>query len=208
MNAPELVFLGFRLAECSPKPEGWGRSPQTDHVTTPCNISGCVAGREWSWTLNLNRANCLNTIAEAVAEGVDEFRPNPDPVHYWLCAYRASPVIYGKESTTCQPPAQLFDPALPPLPAEPDLSEFTRLGYDVVEYITNHKHQGRPFGCSPLFCNGMAELIRVNDYCLLPDQATASAVAARFAREEPEPGPYLVIEILCNLKLSHDNPTP
>lgn len=195
MTTPEPIFLGFRLAECSPTPAGWGYSPQTDHVTHPCNVSGCVAGRQWSWELNLNRSNCFNTIAEAVAEGVDEFSPNPDPTHYWLCAYRAFPFIYGKEGTQHLAPEQLFDPTLPALPAEPDLREFTLIGYDVVEYTTNRKHQGKPFGCSPLFCNGMAALIHVNSYCLLPDLATAEQVTVRFAREEPEPGPYIVVEV-------------
>ena len=55
------------------------------------------------------------------------------------------------------------------------------------------------FGCSPLSCNGMAESIPVNDSCLIDDMETALAAARRFGVEQPEPGPYVIVEVLAPL---------
>jgi hypothetical protein len=52
------------------------------------------------------------------------------------------------------------------------------------------------FGCSPLSCNGMAEKIAVNRYCLLDDLDNAFVIAKRFAAGGVEPGPYVIIEVL------------
>jgi len=194
MPQPQLLFLGFRLAHCDPPPVGWGHSPQTDQITAICNVSGCAAGRDWSWDLALNRAKCLNTIEEALAEGVDPV--DEDRSHYKLCAYRAVPMIFGPTGAQVPDATKMFEPLLPPLPLESDLSDFIRLGYDVVEYMVRPGQPSLPFGCSPLFCNGMAHLFWVNQYCLLPDLATAQQVAALFGKDQPEPGPYVIVEVL------------
>ena len=52
------------------------------------------------------------------------------------------------------------------------------------------------FGCSPLSCNHMAESIPVNGFCLLGDLETALATARTFGIQGPEPGPYVIIEVL------------
>lgn len=88
----------------------------------------------------------------------------------------------------------LFPKDLPALPQEPDLLPYDRIGYDVVERNVAMGILG--FGCSPLSCNGMAESIPVNEFCLLDDLESALATARRFDTEQPEPGPYVVIEVL------------
>jgi hypothetical protein len=45
----------------------------------------------------------------------------------------------------------------------------------------------------------MAENILVNDFCLLDDLESALSTAQRFEIERPEPGPYIVIEVLAAL---------
>ena len=55
------------------------------------------------------------------------------------------------------------------------------------------------FGCSPLSCNGMAESTTVNDACLIDELESALAAARRFAVEQPEPGPFVVIEVLAGI---------
>lgn len=191
----QFVFLGFRLAPCGPPPTGWGHSPQTDQITATCNVSGCVTGRDWFADLTLNRALYFNTAAEALAEGLDASDDNPD--HYKLCAYRALPVVFDKTGCQAIPLDALFQPSLShlPLPPEPDLTGFVRLGYDVVEYTMREQGASQRFGCSPLFCNSMAHLIWVNPYCLLPDLMTARQVAQLFALDPPEPGPYMIVEV-------------
>jgi len=42
----------------------------------------------------------------------------------------------------------------------------------------------------------LAEEILTNQYCLFPTIEAAIAGAERFAREQPEPGDYFVVEVL------------
>jgi len=42
----------------------------------------------------------------------------------------------------------------------------------------------------------MAESIPVNEFCLIDDMETALATARRFGVEQPEPGPYVIVEVL------------
>jgi hypothetical protein len=42
----------------------------------------------------------------------------------------------------------------------------------------------------------MAEEIPVNDFCLIDDLDTALTTARRFGIEQPEPGPYVIVEVL------------
>ena len=122
--------------------------------------------------------------------------PDPNLSKFCLFCYRLLPIRFG---VTGQPTTvtvdDLFPGSLPELPEEPDLSSYQCLGYDIVE---SHplKTTILGFGCSPLSCNGMAEEIAVNRYCLLDDLDNACAVATRFGVEQPEPGPYVVIEVL------------
>lgn len=194
MDMP-FVFLGFRWVSCAPPPVGWGHSPQTDQITAICNVSGCATGRAWFADLPLNRANYFNTMADAVAEGLDDSDDNP--AHYKLCAYRVLPLLFSEAGAQRLSVEALFVPSLSPLPLppEPVLTDFVQLGYDVVEYTTRRPEASHTFACSPLFCNAMAHLFWVNQYCLLPDLATAYQVAAFFAKEQPEPGPYLIVEV-------------
>jgi hypothetical protein len=107
-------------------------------------------------------------------------------------------LVFDQSGGQAIPLDALFQPSLSdlPLPTELDLSGFIRLGYDVVEYTIRTPGVSPRFGCSPLFCNYMAHLIWVNHYCLLPDLATARQVAHLFAKDPPEPGPYMIVEVL------------
>ena len=71
-------------------------------------------------------------------------------------------------------------------------SGYRRLGYDVVS-----RSCGSSFECSPLSCNGAAERVEVNEYCLVDDPAEPFRLAALFSRLEEgyEPGPYFVVEV-------------
>lgn len=61
--------------------------------------------------------------------------------------------------------------------------------------FTRGKSHSHFFECSPLSCNNMAKEFAVNRHCLVDDLDQAGSVAERFAVEEPEPGPYYVIEV-------------
>jgi hypothetical protein len=84
--------------------------------------------------------------------------------------------------------------ALPP--EVPDLARFTRLGYDVTEYLSRLLVWT---GCSPLspYCNGMYSEVSalVNRHCLVEDLAAAYDLAVLFGVWQPEPGPYVIVEV-------------
>lgn len=81
---------------------------------------------------------------------------------------------------------ELEPPTVVPLPVE-----LRSLGFDVVS-----KSVSDGFECSPLSCNSMALELAVNRHCLVDHLEVAIAVATRFSVEEPEPGPYYVVEVL------------
>jgi hypothetical protein len=87
----------------------------------------------------------------------------------------------------------VLPPGLPALPAGPVPDGFAVLGYDVV---SKQAAGTMDFECSPLSCCGLAAEVPANRYCLVDDPHTALRLAERWDREEPEPGPYHVVQIL------------
>ena len=156
------------------------------------SVSGCISERPGGWVerWDFNRATCWNSEAEAWTCVPEESRDA-----FGVYAYRALPLLFGK--TGIDTPVtldELFPKELPDLPPEPALLVYQRIGFDIVE--RNPAMGALGFGCSPLSCNGMAESIAVNEFCLVDDLEAALAAARRFGAEQPEPGPYVVIEVL------------
>ncbi len=106
-----------------------------------------------------------------------------DATGFSLFAYRLLPVRYLKDQAQ---PIEIAAQSAEPLPPS-----FVSLGFDVV-----NKTFSAFFECSPLSCNGMADEMGVNRFCLLETLDEAIAFAERCAREEPEPGPFYVVEVL------------
>jgi hypothetical protein len=174
-DLPDFVFLGY----CAKR---WFKDI--------ASVSDCLSKRSDKWVerWDFNRATLWNTEVEAWACVPDESKSA-----FRIFAYCILPLLFDtsgiqKQITTCQ----LFPGDLPELPAA--APPFRRLGYDVVERDVSTGMLG--FGCSPLSCNGMAEEIPVNDFCLIDDLETAMAAARRFGIEQPEPGPFVIVEVL------------
>ena len=185
MPLPDLVFLGYCAKHSF-------IMPFAGHAREIASVSDCLSERPKGWVdrWDFNRATCWNTEAAAwasvPAESIDEFH---------VFAYRLVPLLFDKSGIeTPTTNDQLFPQKLPSLPPDLAWPHFHRIGYDVVKQNAAMGILG--FGCSPLSCNGMAESIPVNDFCLLDDLESAMAVARRFGVEQPEPGPYIVIEVL------------
>jgi len=192
---PAPVFLGFLLKErwslLDGKHEAWHNSNH-ERLAEICSTGDCNLKRPDGWIQrwDFNRASCWNTIA-----GAEACAPEGERDRYVLYAYRAVPIVFDNEGDPCEiSPDELFDIGLPPLPPEPDMPEFVSLGFDVVEYCGFLN-----YGCSPLSCNGMHNDYPVNQFCLLPDMNSAYTAAKAFGIEEPEPGPYIIIEVLRHL---------
>lgn len=178
------VFLGF--------------AAKTVHLASPgqfgaaekvCSFSNCISGRPTGWDDDPFEEPSLNGAYLACSLGDARQRtPESESSAATYFAYRAYPVVFGFDGTSLTfDQSPLFEDHGPELPDEPDLAGFTLLGFDVTEY---------PSGCSPLSCNGMASEQPVNRFCLLDDVGDAFRTAELFAKDKPEPGPYIVVEVL------------
>jgi hypothetical protein len=172
---PDFVFLGFCLKRS---------------FSNIASVSDCLSKRpdKWIERWDFNRATFWKSELEAWACLPDESRSE-----FRMFAYCILPLIF--DTSGIEKPVtidQLFPADMPPLPTA--TPPYLRLGYDVVERDVSTGMLG--FGCSPLSCNGMAESIPVNEFCLIDDLETALAAARRFGVEKPEPGPFVIIEVL------------
>ena len=174
-DLPDFVFLGY----CAKR-----------SFKDIASVSDCLSKRSDKWVerWDFNRATYWNTESDAWACVPDESRSE-----FKLCAYSILPLIFDTSGTEKAVTIdQLFPTDMPELPSA--MPPYQRLGYDVVERDVATGMLG--FGCSPLSCNGMAESVPVNEFCLIDDLETAVVAARRFGVEQPEPGPYVIVEVL------------
>ena len=173
LTSSSLRFIGFGLRDTRPPP-GWSGPP---HVTSVCSVSECVNSAPEGW-LDKWRHNDFGFFdTPALALSVTDH-----PAAFQLYAYRLLDVAFAKGGDGVL--------GLTGFPAEPPVPGSRVIGYDVVSGSVSVG-----FECSPLSCNHMADEVSVNEFCLIPDLDAAIHLARRFAAEEPEPGPYVVIEV-------------
>jgi hypothetical protein len=181
-DLPDFIFLGYCARRSYTIPFA-GRAREI------ASVSDCLSKRpdDWVKRWDFNRASLWNTEDQAWACVPDESKPELK-----LFAYRVLPVLFDtsgiEKAVTID---QLFPADMPELPSA--TPPYQRLGYDIVERDAATGILG--FGCSPLSCNGMAESIPVNEFCLIDDMETALVAARRFGVEQPEPGPYVIVEV-------------
>jgi len=155
------------------------------NVLEICSVSDCMnpSPPEWMDRWVHNDLGFFNTIRDARSMIADDPAQATSPDGYQLFAFRLLPIRFEKEHRSLL--------TLPSLEIESLPTEFVSLGFDVVS-----KSVSAFFECSPLSCNALAEDIRVNEHCLVDTLAEAERLAVRCALEEPEPGPYYVMEVL------------
>ena len=172
---PDFVFLGY----CAKR-----------SLKDIASVSDCFSKRSDKWVerWDFNRATFWNTEVEAWACVPDESKSE-----FKIFAYRILPLLFDTTGIEKQIAIdELFPADMPELPSA--TPPYQRFGYDVVERDVATGMLG--FGCSPLSCNGMAESVPVNEFCLIDDLETAVVAARRFGIERPEPGPYVIVEVL------------
>ena len=180
---PDFVFLGY----CPKRPLTASFAGREREIAS---VSECIAKRpdKWLKRWDFNRATCWNTEVEAWA-----CRPDESKSEFRMFAYGILPLLF--DTSGIEKPVtidQLFPADMPELPSAH--CAYRRIGYDVVERDVSTGMLG--FGCSPLSCNGMAESVPVNEFCLIDEMETALAAARRFGIGQPEPGPYVIVEVL------------
>jgi hypothetical protein len=171
----ELVLIGYLPKQATTKPD-WLHAPVVREI---CSVSDCISAPPdgWidHWTHNdLWVYNTRDEAADVVPSGAES--------KFHIYAYRLLPVLFtsGTEG--------LFE--VPVVNAEPLPATYESLGFDIVS-----RSVGNNFECSPLSCCDMAQEMAANEFCLLPTLPMAIAAAVKFSMEEPEPGPYLVLEV-------------
>jgi hypothetical protein len=171
----DLTLVGYFLKGTSvPSGDWWPSS-----VVEVCSVSDCLNPVPWGWIDKwlhndfgfFNSSNDARTIFGEPPQG------------YRLFGYRLLPMRFDEE---CR---ESF--TIPQLSVEPLSDRFVSLGFDVT-----NKSDSIYFECSPLSCNGMANEVPVNRFCLLDTLPEAESFAERCAREQPEPGQYFVVEVL------------
>jgi hypothetical protein len=188
-NLPSTVFLGFCAKKVWDPTVEWGGSWGT-HIQEIASVSSCLSKRALNWMdgWGCNRSSLWDdestALACMLADECSEFH---------LFGYRLLPIIFDESGNPQNVSIDhLFDFNLSEVAVQPDLSRYESLGYDVV--VPPAAYTG--FGCSPLSCNGMAQHVSVNRFCLIETIEDALVAAKRFAVEQPEPGPYVIVEVL------------
>jgi hypothetical protein len=181
-----LRFLGYGVRRTALPAES--TTFEQAGVEEICSVADHIAKRPTGWEKRwgFNRACCYDSeaVALATAQGEDGFQ---------LLAYALVEQKLDEVGNLVRVvPESIFVGGLPGLPTGPVPDGFVSVGYDAV----CSEPRFMDFCCSPLSCNGLATEIGVNRYCLIDDLDEALRVAQRFDREQPEPGPYYVVQVL------------
>ena len=169
------TFIGY-FPKCTAQRPAWLEAAGVEEIGS---VSTCISTEPAGWVDQWLHNAWWVYDTEAVAWSVvpAEARPAFD-----LYAYALFPVRFAEGR---QEPIDLPALQVQPLPAS-----FVRLGYDAVS-----RSSGTTFECSPLSCNGQAQQVAVNRYCLVETAQQAFALAHAFSVGTCEPGPYYVIEV-------------
>ena len=194
ISLPPPIFLGFIAKKHHPVPPNeWGGAEEV------CSVSRCIAAYPVGWDEEpfdppeFNRAHCLATADDARERILELERPASR-----IYALQMIPAVFVKDSSTplIVSAEELYaqHSNLPELPADPNWRALERLGFDVTMFGS---FDGSFWGwsCSPLSCNFMFQQYPVNRYCLVDDLSDAVNAAQDFAQTEPEPGPYVIVEV-------------
>lgn len=174
-----MIDAGYFAKRIELAPE-WLKAPGVREI---CSVSHCISTAPPDWVQQWchNAWGWYDSAADARS-----VVPRGHEAEYRVFAYRLYPEVFTPGGRV--PLAVPRDVRPDPIP-----ETFQRLGFDSVS-----KFMDSVLGleCSPLSCNSMAAEMATNECCLFPTIDAAVAGADRFAREQPEPGDYYVVEVL------------
>jgi hypothetical protein len=178
-GAELLLDAGYYPKLVAWRPE-YPHTPAISHVLSVSHHISLAPDR-WIDGWRHNELGFFNLIADAQA-----LMSRDAAIGYRLFGYRILPQVFiGDDALSWVPP--------PDVRPEEGLTRFISHGFDVVSRWSSDT---LGFDCSPLSCNGLAAEIETSAGCLFATLETAIAGARRFAREQPEPGAYYVLEVL------------
>ena len=178
----DLILIGYLLKRIT-RPAEWLAALGVREIAS---AGYCLAQPPDDWVARWthNAMWLYSTRAAALA-----LVPEGERNQFRLYAYRVFPTLFDQGTEAVLP--------IPELDVEPVDETFQPLGFDVVS-----RSAGTTFECSPLSCNDEATQTVVNEFCLMPDLPSALSAAATFSLDEPEPGPYVVVEVLAACALN------
>lgn len=156
-------------------PPNWLIEPKIDQV---CSVSECISmgPKDWIslWKHNTFFLFDTTEIAQSIIEtNISE---------YDIYAYKQYPFIYEN--------GKYIEHYIECKTVKPMESNFLLLGYDSVS-----RTYGNAFAHSPLSCCNYAHKLPTNRFCLLNSLSSAKEAAKLFSIDNPEPGPYYVVEV-------------
>ena len=157
-----------------------------------CSVSTCINAPPEGWmnSWKHNHLGFFDTVLDARAV------VGKEAGRFVLFGYRLLPRVFVRGE------AKPYDISASSI--ETPSPSLLPIGYDAVS-----KSSSNFFECSPLSCNHMAgEIAGVNLYCLMDTLDEALSLATRFSIEEPEPGPYYVLEVLREPKSPYATAAP
>jgi hypothetical protein len=179
------VFLGYRARPLAPPPPG----ACPPHVEWLASVSHCLARPPESYfgRDDTNAAGADDSPEAALAAVNAEERPGCR-----LFAYAVVPVVFDRDGERPPAPGDLWLEGWPDPPPGPALPDLAPIGYDVA----SRQPGTLGFGCSPLTCNGLAASFPVNRFGLVDALDDARRLATHCGATEPEPGPYVIVQVL------------
>jgi hypothetical protein len=171
----DLKPIGYFPKRTMTRPD-WLKAAGVDEI---CSVSTCISPAPDGWIDHWRHNEKWFYDNQELARDIV---PDGEKAAFEMYAYKLYAVQFdeGRELAL----------VIPKLDIEPWGNSFERLGVDVVS-----KSVAATFECSPLSCNGMAEHIAANRYCLFDGADEAFRHAAKFEAEGCEPGPYFIVEV-------------
>jgi hypothetical protein len=178
-GAGRLLDAGYFPKIVTYRPE-YPHTPPVSHVLSVSHHIS-LAPDGWIGRWCHNELGFFNRLADA-----QDLMSRDGAGRYRLFGYRILPTVFiGDDARSWMTP--------PDVRPEPGLTRFISHGFDVV---SRWSADTLGFDCSPLSCNGLAAEMETTAGCLFPTLETAIDGARQFARQQPEPGDYYVLEVL------------
>lgn len=184
---PTPVFLGYAIKNVMQQPDFL----KDDRVREICNASRCISKEpdspeKWSrWTFNPSGWYDTPELAQA---------DSTEGVRWSSFAFALVPMLFGTSGARSYSVRDVLGASVDTLPSGPR-AEYRALGFDVVSCRPAGDGSSAGFDCSPLSCNSLSLAYAVNAWCLLDSWDEAFRAATDFGRDEPEPGPYVIMRV-------------
>lgn len=184
------IPIGYQAKRIATQPD-WLEAAGVEEI---CSVSNCISCGLETWGSNASQwtHNGLGLWDNEISLQ-DILAAEAGQAAFNIFSYLLLPVAFGPDGETPITHGDMPDFAGPRPAAEPPDRTFEAIGFDCVATEWNLPIAG--FGCSPLSCNYMAREIPVNRHCLIDRLEEAIAAARHFAKEQPEPGTYYVVEV-------------